>query len=135
MLLVLMFLLYLLFFSGRDQESVINYKGLNYETKVREFVKANYYLGRWHRTNGESNEYLAEYEGKVRFALSNGLPAKHTVSLDDEADRRLEEGKARPRRNDWELYIYLFDSTYIDRHLHRIIMRGGAVDEDQKNNT
>lgn len=49
LLLVLLFLLYLLFFSSSYEDQAINYKGLVPEMKIKEFLKANFFVGQWNK--------------------------------------------------------------------------------------
>jgi hypothetical protein len=131
LLMVLLFLLYLLFFSSASEDTVINYKGLLPEIKIREFLKSNYYIGVWNKLDGSDGKVLTEFDGKLRFAIaSNNMPDnshEYFEELSELPDAK-HINKEGASNSTWQVFVHIFDNKYIDKHLYRVYMRNGLIE-------
>ena len=82
LLLVMLFLLYVLFFSSSSEDTVVNYKGLLPEIKIREFLKANYYFGAWNRLDNNS-DVLEQFDGHFKFIVAGNRQDADNYFLDE----------------------------------------------------
>ncbi len=131
LLAVLLFLLYLLFFSSATEDSVVNYKGLLPDIKLREFLKSNYYIGQWNKLDGSSAEVLKEFDGKLRFAIaSNNMPDNSHEYFEDlsELPDSKHINKQVASNSTWQAFLHIFDNRYVDKHLYRVYLRNGVVE-------
>lgn len=139
---ILLFLMYILLFSSTGEDDTINYKELMPEVRIKEFLQANYYIGKWSQTDKTANggqsraqpkASLREYDGKIRFAVLTRAIRDSSLFFDDSrrSAESTEKGDKDREKSDvdpgWQVFIQLFDSRYIDTHLYRIALKEGKI--------
>lgn len=131
LLALLLFLLYLLFFSSATEDPAVNYKGLLPEIKIREFLKANYYVGQWNKLDGPGAAALKEFDGKLRFAIaSNNMPDNSHEYFEELAELPDSKhiNKQGASNSTWQTFLHVFDNRYVDKHLYRVYLRNGLLE-------
>ena len=138
--LILLFLFYILLFSSTGEDDYINYKELMPEIRIKEFLQANYYIGKWSQNVQSGNRdqikskpkaVLKEYDGKIRFAVLTRALQDASLFFDDSKRpyHKLDNSSIKQSSDPgWQVFIQFFDSKYIDTHLYRISLKDGRID-------
>ena len=82
--------------------------------------------------NDSDGRILNEFDGKIRFAISSSYgdseynTHEYFDGLNDIPETKHID-RSIPSNNTWQLFMHIFDSKYVDKHLYRIYMRNGTI--------